>query len=380
MEIDSSFSNGSNFNFSTAIGANMNVSLLGASGEFGNNLTSEGSGVVDGTPVNLYKIITAAAQGILMILICFGNGMVIGAFYRSEKLKTITNYYIMHLACADFAVGLFLPFQMTCFLHPEILENIFVCLFRYATMVVTQSASILCLLAITIDRYSAVIYHMRYYSVMSRRRSIFTIFIVWLTPLVCGLMLPFLWYNGWPAEGEKDCDFGKTLTLGYNRYVTVGAFLTVTLVIIGLYSRIFHVARRHNAQINDTATLQPNHSSRTFSRNFRIAKTAAIVIGLYLIFWSPFFIILAIQVYGGLVNSQLLIELRVYASVLAVLNSAVNPVVYAYRMCDFKREFRRMLGLKYTTDDSNDNCSVGNESNQTTGTAATAAANVAETF
>ncbi|XP_013401074.2 adenosine receptor A1-like [Lingula anatina] len=299
----------------------------------------------DGGDVNAYQLVTLVAQAILMIVICFGNGMVIAAFYRSEVIQTITNYYIMHLAVADFTVGLSLPFHIACFLKPDILNNIYVCIFRYSTLMTTQSVSVLCLLAITIDRYSAVVYHMRYHSLMTKWRAAVTIVAVWIIPIVMGVIVPFLWHNPWPEnESERDCDFGKTLSLDFHRYISVGSFAIVTAVMLTLYSRIFQVAKRHAAQIEDLMANIPDKMA--FNVNLKIAKTAAIVIGLFLLFWAPFFLILTTQAYGNLIHSKLLIELRVYASILALVNSGVNPVVYAYRLPEFRREFRKILHLK----------------------------------
>ena len=71
-----------------------------------------------------------AFEIILMFLICFGNGLVFAAFIRNESLRTLTNYYILQLAIADFGVGLLMPMHIAMYLFPSILQNIDLCMFR----------------------------------------------------------------------------------------------------------------------------------------------------------------------------------------------------------------------------------------------------------
>ena len=50
--------------------------------------------------------IMSTAKVILIIVILFGNFLVLGIFYQYTPLRTVTNYYIVSLANADLLVAL----------------------------------------------------------------------------------------------------------------------------------------------------------------------------------------------------------------------------------------------------------------------------------
>ena len=52
----------------------------------------------------------------------FGNFIVLNAFVRNEKLRTINNLYIMNLSAADFCIGLGTVFRIFVMVH--FLKNI----------------------------------------------------------------------------------------------------------------------------------------------------------------------------------------------------------------------------------------------------------------
>lgn len=99
----------------------------------------------------------------ILVAICavFGNGLVIIVFGKERKLRRRTNYYIVSLATADLLVGLFaIPFAILASIGQP--ENLHACLFTVSVLVVLCTISIFCLVAVSVDRYWAILYPMGY--------------------------------------------------------------------------------------------------------------------------------------------------------------------------------------------------------------------------
>lgn len=99
----------------------------------------------------------------ILVAVCavLGNALVIIVFSRNKKLRRRTNYYIISLATADLLVGLFaIPFAILASIGLP--RNLYACLFTVSVLIVLCTISIFCLVAVSIDRYWAILYPMGY--------------------------------------------------------------------------------------------------------------------------------------------------------------------------------------------------------------------------
>lgn len=98
---------------------------------------------------------------LVSIVACVGNACVIIVFHRERRLRKRTNYYIVSLAIADFLVGLLgIPFAIMASIGLP--TNLYACLFTISLLVVLCTISIFCLVAVSIDRYWAILYPLAY--------------------------------------------------------------------------------------------------------------------------------------------------------------------------------------------------------------------------
>lgn len=105
-------------------------------------------------PYTVFEILVA-------VIAIIGNLMVIIVFQRDRKLRRRTNYYIVSLAIADFLVGLLgVPFAILA--SVGLPTNLHACLFTVSLLVVLCTISIFCLVAVSIDRYWAILHPMAY--------------------------------------------------------------------------------------------------------------------------------------------------------------------------------------------------------------------------
>ncbi|KAH7642684.1 putative g-protein coupled receptor no9 [Dermatophagoides farinae] len=134
---------------------------------------------------NATVIISVIILVLINIMVIFGNILVILSVFASSKLRTVTNFFIVSLAVADFLVGIaVLPYSLTF----EILDTwIFGEVWCQGWLVIDVwmcTASILNLCAISVDRYLAVTRPVRYRSLMTAKRAKFIIAGVWIISFI----------------------------------------------------------------------------------------------------------------------------------------------------------------------------------------------------
>lgn len=118
--------------------------------------------------LNIPYTILEVLVGVVAII---GNAMVIFVFHRDRRLRRRTNYYIVSLAIADLLVGLLgIPFAILASIGLP--KNLYICLFTVSLLIVLCTISIFCLVAVSVDRYWAILYPLAYSKNVSTKTAI----------------------------------------------------------------------------------------------------------------------------------------------------------------------------------------------------------------
>ncbi|XP_037946085.1 octopamine receptor Oamb isoform X1 [Teleopsis dalmanni] len=133
-------------------------------------------------PTNL---ISLAILEFINVLVIGGNCLVIAAVFCSNKLRSVTNFFIVNLAVADLLVGLaVLPFSATWEVFKVWIFGDVWCRIWLAVDVWMCTASILNLCAISLDRYVAVTRPVNYPTIMSTKKAKSLIAGIWVLSFV----------------------------------------------------------------------------------------------------------------------------------------------------------------------------------------------------
>ena len=299
-------------------------------------------------------IFQAAFLVVIMVVTLLGNVMVCLAVFLFERLRTITNYFIVSLAVSDLLVALIsLPFRIDQTTHNAVwCLGIEACVSWILTDLMSSSASICNLAMISVDRYIAIVHPFRYHTVMTAKVGSIMIASVWI---YCGLLTGLSLIN-WTHFGEQHFfadrmyQCRKTDPVYYTIVASVGFYVPLLIVIV-MYAFIFRVAVN---QARAVAALQMNANGRRGRRGsinlvkeVKAAKTLAIVVGAFVLCWFPFFILLLVSLWNlSLLSPPTLTIDEVkgirytFVYVLPAINSTLNPIIYAM----FNRDFRKAFG------------------------------------
>ncbi|KAL2718836.1 5-hydroxytryptamine receptor 1D-like isoform X1 [Vespula squamosa] len=176
----------------------------------------------------------------ILVAICavFGNGLVIIVFGKEKKLRRRTNYYIISLATADLLVGLFaIPFAILASIGLP--TNLHACLFTVSVLVVLCTISIFCLVAVSVDRYWAILHPMGYSRTVRTKTAIGIICVCWITGTLVGFLPLFGWNAG--KKSDEKCIFTQVMDYDYLVFLYFATIIFPALLIVAFYALIYRV-------------------------------------------------------------------------------------------------------------------------------------------
>ncbi|NP_001076509.1 trace amine-associated receptor 13c [Danio rerio] len=295
------------------------------------------------TQTVVYLILASA-----MTVTVLGNSVVIISIAHFKQLQTPTNILVMSLALADLLLGLVvMPFSMIrsvdgCWYYGETF-----CLLHTGFDLFLTSVSIFHLIFIAVDRHQAVCFPLQY-------PTRITIPVAWVMVMISWSMAAFysygVVYSKANLEGLEEyiasvyCMGGCTLYFNalWSVLDTLLTFFLPCSVMVGLYARIFVVAKKHiksiteaNQNENENVFKNPRRSER------KAAKTLGIVVGAFILCWLPFFINSLVDPYINFSTPYALFDAFGW---LGYTNSTLNPIIYGL----FYPWFRKTLSLIVT--------------------------------
>lgn len=130
----------------------------------------------------LYKTILIIVGGtILSVLTTGGNLLVLISFRVNKQLRTVTNYFLLSLAIADFTIGFFsMPIFFTFFERDQWPFGPFLCDVWLSVDYTMSNASVANLLLICFDRYLSITRPLTYRSKRTPKRASIMISFAWI--------------------------------------------------------------------------------------------------------------------------------------------------------------------------------------------------------
>ncbi|XP_057584357.1 adenosine receptor A1 isoform X5 [Hippopotamus amphibius kiboko] len=210
-------------------------------------------------------------------------------------------------------------------------------------------SSILALLAIAVDRYLRVKIPLRYKTVVTPRRAVVAIAGCWILSFVVGLTPMFGWNNlsvverAWLANGSVGepvikCQFEMVISMEYMVYFNFFVWvLPPLLLMVLIYLEVFYLIRK---QLNKKVSASSGDPQKYYGKELKIAKSLALIVFLFALSWLPLHILNCITLFcPSCHNPSLLMYIAIF---LTHGNSAMNPIVYAFRIQKFRVTFLKI--------------------------------------
>ncbi|KAL5287693.1 NPFFR2.2 family protein [Megaselia abdita] len=323
--------------------------------------------------IDTMEWILISCHSVVFVTGLVGNALVCIAVYTNYSMRTVTNIYIVNLAIADFLVIL------VC-LPPSVLWDVTntwffgntLCKFITYFQNVSVTVAVLTLTLISIDRWYAICFPLRYRTKISR--AIASVLTIWLVAFLSDVpefmtlqavplnrtvyKIPFdvdtVLFTQCEPMWDKSTDtqwfLGRIIAL----YVLPLCIMTVA------YFKIVRVLWKsdtipgHRESRNYTystkgyvrGTCLPTNSSTMGQLQARrkAAKMLVAVVVIFALCFLPIHLISILSTLSGFFQyGTFATAVSLFSKWLCYANSAVNPIIYNFMSGKFRKEFRNAL-------------------------------------
>ncbi|NXH17633.1 S1PR3 protein, partial [Bucco capensis] len=275
--------------------------------------------------INLHTI----AFLILCSFIVLENLMVLIAIWKNNKFHNRMYFFIGNLALCDLLAGVVYKVNILMSGKKTLSLSSAIWFLREGSMFVALGASTFSLLAIAIERHLTMI-KMRPYDANKKYRVFLLIGTCWIISISLGA-LPIVGWNC--INNLPDCS--TILPLYSKKYVAfcISIFIAILVAIVILYARIYILVKSSSRNVT-----KHNNSERSMA----LLRTVVIVVSVFIACWSPLFILLLIDVACRVKGCPILYKADWFIA-LAVINSAMNPIIYTLASKEMRRAFFRLV-------------------------------------
>uniref|UniRef100_A0A8C1M8G8 G-protein coupled receptors family 1 profile domain-containing protein n=1 Tax=Cyprinus carpio TaxID=7962 RepID=A0A8C1M8G8_CYPCA len=283
---------------------------------------------------------------VLMILTTvFGNLLIIISISHFKQLQSPTHLIVRSLAASDCLLGsLVMPYSMVRSVEGCWYLGDVVCTVHSSLDMSFCISSLLHLSLISVDRYMAICDPLRYRMRVTNNTVTAFITFIWLFSIFYSFFIVFSGVNKIGLESfimQVYC-VGSCVLFFNKQWGIICPILTFFLpgtIMSSLYMKIFYVAQKHAKVMSERVTGRLKSQSSAH-RERKAAKTLAIVMGVFLFCWLPFFTVTALDPFFNFFTPAVVFDAVIW---FAYLNSTCNPLIYGFFYPCFQSAFKILI-------------------------------------
>ncbi|KAF1662797.1 Cannabinoid receptor 2, partial [Aptenodytes patagonicus] len=291
------------------------------------------------------KISIAMLCGLFGTLCIFENSLVLYLIFSSPRTRRKPSYlFISSLALADILASIifvcsFVNFHV--FNETDFSKETF--LLQLGGVNTSFSASLSSLLLTALDRYISISRPSEYKLLMKKacslrgKRAWIALGVVWVTCTTIA-SLPLL---GWNCC-TLDSTCSELFPFVDNNYLS--SWICFIMVLLGCivyaYAHVLWRAHQHMAYM-EKHQVQVGKQNTRMRMDVMLAKTLVMVLAVLVLCWSPVLVLMIYSIFARLSNC--LRKVFAFCSTLCLLNSMVNPIIYALRSKELYSSLRMVF-------------------------------------
>uniref|UniRef100_A0A7N6BLB0 Gastrin/cholecystokinin type B receptor n=1 Tax=Anabas testudineus TaxID=64144 RepID=A0A7N6BLB0_ANATE len=331
-------------------------------------------------PKDINQTVRIVLYSVIFLLSVLGNSLIIAVLVRNRRMRTVTNLFLLSLAVSDLMVSLVcIPFTLI----PNLMRNFIfgtgICKLVMYFMGVSVSVSTFNLVAISLERYSAICNPLtsRTWQTKSHAAKVITAtwvasFILMLPYPISSTLKPFTRLNNstghmcrlvWPNDIIQQSWYVSLLLL---LFLIPGIVMMTAygLISLELYRGIkCELSNRKSGRDRQSSTgsikpgdsdgcyLQPSKkksftgsSSTNLVAKKRVIRMLLVIVFLFFLCWTPVFVVNAWQAFDRRSAYRLTGAPISFIHLLSYTSACVNPIIY----CFMNKRFRKGMLATFT--------------------------------
>ncbi|XP_049424721.1 cholecystokinin receptor type A [Epinephelus fuscoguttatus] len=348
-------------------------------------------------PKDINQTVRIVLYSLIFLLSVVGNSLIIAVLVRNRRMRTVTNLFLLSLAISDLMVSLVcIPFTLIPNLMRDFIFGTGMCKLVMYFMGVSVSVSTFNLVAISLERYSAICKPLtsRVWQTKSHAAKVITAtwvmsFILMLPYPISSTLKPFTRHNNstghmcrtaWPNDIILQAWYVSLLLL---LFLIPGIIMMTAygLICLELYRGItFEMSSRKSDRERQSSTgsikpsdsdgcyLQPSkkksfslstgnpstksmtgrvcstNSSSNLMAKKRVIRMLLVIVFLFFVCWTPVFVVNAWQAFDQRSAYRLTGAPISFIHLLSYTSACVNPIIY----CFMNKRFRQGMLATFT--------------------------------
>ncbi|XP_029184220.2 neuropeptides capa receptor-like [Acropora millepora] len=311
-------------------------------------------------------IVTSIITSVVMVASVCGNSLLIIVFCKFSSQRTASNVLVMGLVIADSLIPIVFILYLAGTLMPhgsDRCDRKQLCKVSAWFSIILISVIILHLMLISVERFIAVKFSLRYHSILTNRRAVMASVAMWLWAVLVTSVFPQALRADQNENFEKfvmdlyPCGRGNytqsrvnfASAKAYNTILCIILLVIPLVTILSSYGYVFVVSRNHRRRINAQDS-NPAQLS-TIKQEFKVTLILAIVVLLCLLSFLPLFVLSIFSFQFEKTNRDnskcYFSRLRRYkkrAYLIALgLNAICNPLIYGLGNRRLRVAIRKLL-------------------------------------
>ena len=282
------------------------------------------------TGVQAYEIL-AYIFGILAVIL---NAVLLLSVYNERKKIFVTraSYLVANLAVADCLIGLFLIVFQSPIAQIEFISRL-----HFALVWTAFCVSYFTVLVMAAERSVLIMLPMAWSTLLTIRRTIFSILAVWILSIIAGVVM----YND---KYRHHAQFFICL------FVEIFAFLFFAT---HLYiSCLLHRREKHRARVNEYPDQDTPRSANTENiAQSKVTIVVSILLVILIVSIVPYFVCLQLftihntfdDTVGTKIDPDVYEKAYHYTDAFLYVNFFANPIIYAWRLRIYRKAFYRLF-------------------------------------
>ena len=280
------------------------------------------------------SVFSAVAMAVVALVATCGNLSVVITIIKDplKKLHNPFNYFLLSLALSDFLLGsVTMPLGVATLVQEYLKQEKTLSKALHMTMFMSGTASLLSLIALSIDRYAAVKYSSKYRQMFTGRRCAIICSCLW----IFSFSFPFL-YFAW--------DY-----IGYMMFFSHSAIFVALLTMFVTQQRTKKFLQQKNKEMLDNiATSAPTTSvqaaeDKERKRETKMSRLYLMILLFFVGIYVPSVVMIYILHFCESCDCTFRHVLRDLSFLLISANSCVNPFLYAFRVGNFRLSLTRVF-------------------------------------